>query len=77
MPARKLVTRIETKKLPFEGTWTYEFTPSHQETELTVTEDGEVYNPLFRFVSRFVIGHTATIDAYLKALRSKLREDAP
>ena len=30
-----------------------------------ITENGEVYNPLFRFVSRFVMGHTRTIDTYL------------
>jgi hypothetical protein len=33
-----------------------------------ITENGEVYNPLFRFVSRYVIGHNRTIDAYLRAL---------
>jgi len=27
-----------------------------------------VTNVVFRFMSRFVIGHTATIDAYLRAL---------
>lgn len=41
-------------------------------TELTVIEDGEVYNPLFRFVSRLIIGHTATIDVYLAALHKRL-----
>jgi hypothetical protein len=35
---------------------------------VTITEDGEVYNPLFRFVSRFVIGHTRTLDNYLTQL---------
>ena len=33
-----------------------------------ITENGEVYNPLFRFMSRFVFGHTATIDKYLEDL---------
>ncbi|MFZ0819568.1 MAG: hypothetical protein WAM91_05830 [Candidatus Acidiferrales bacterium] len=28
------------------------------------TEDGQVYNPLFRFISRFVVRQTRTIDAY-------------
>jgi hypothetical protein len=39
---------------------------------LTITEHGEVYNPLFRFVSRFIMGQTATLDAYLKALNANL-----
>ncbi len=71
-PPRRLVTRITDKKLPFGGTWTYEITPSGNSCTLSITEDGEVYNPLFRFVSRFIMGHTATIDAYLKALTAKL-----
>ena len=71
-PPRKLVTRISDKSLPFGGTWTYDLKPSTAGTELTITEDGEVYNPLFRFVSKYVIGHTATIDQYIEALKKKL-----
>jgi uncharacterized protein YndB with AHSA1/START domain len=71
-PTSRLVTRIADPKLPFGGTWTYEITPAASGCSLTITEDGEVYNPLFRFVSRFIMGHTATIDAYLKALGQKL-----
>jgi len=37
-------------------------------TLLTITEDDEVYNPIYRFVSRFIIGHTQTIDSYLNDL---------
>jgi len=71
-PPSRLVARIADPKLPFGGTWTYEITPTPAGCSLTITEDGEVYNPLFRFVSRFIMGHTATIDAYLKALGQKL-----
>jgi hypothetical protein len=72
VPPRRLVTRIADPKLPFGGTWTYEITPTGSGCTLTVTEDGEVYNPIFRFVSRFVMGHSATVDAYLKAVTAKL-----
>ncbi len=71
-PPRRLVTRIADPKLPFGGTWTYEIVSLERACTLTITEDGEVYNPLFRFVSRFVIGHTATIDRYLKSVTQKL-----
>jgi hypothetical protein len=71
-PPRRLVTRIADPKLPFGGTWTYEITPTNSGCSLTITENGEVYNPLFRFASRFVIGHAATIDAYIKALTAKM-----
>ena len=71
-PPRKLVTRISDKSLPFGGTWTYDLKQAGAGTELTITENGEVYNPLFRFVSKYIMGHTATIDQYLAALRKKL-----
>ena len=37
-------------------------------SRVTITERGWVSNPIFRFVSRFVMGHTSTLDAYLRAL---------
>lgn len=72
VPPRRLVTRIADKNLPFGGTWTYEISPADGACTLTIGEDGEVYNPIFRFVSRFVIGQTATLDQYLAALNTKL-----
>jgi uncharacterized protein YndB with AHSA1/START domain len=71
-PPRRLVTHIADPKLPFGGTWIYEIVPAGDSCTLTVTENGEVYNPLFRFVSRFIMGQTATIDGYLAALNAKL-----
>src|ERR1051326_682305 len=71
-PPRRLVTHIADPELPFGGTWTYEITPGASGCSLTIAEEGEVYNPLFRFVSRFIMGHTATIDAYLKAVQTKI-----
>jgi len=72
-PAR-IVNRIADPKLPFGGTWTYRIEPSGNGTDLTVTENGEVYNPLFRFVSRFIMGHTATIEKYQRDLAGRFRE---
>src|SRR5215831_4791164 len=51
-PSRR-VTRIADRNLPFGGTWTYAITPTEEGCTLTITEHGEVYNPVFRFVSRF------------------------
>lgn len=68
---RRLVTRITDPKLPFGGSWTYELAPDGDGCAVTVTEHGEVRNLLFRFMSRFVLGHTATIDGYLTALGTK------
>jgi uncharacterized protein YndB with AHSA1/START domain len=67
----KLVTRITDKSLPFGGTWEYVVTPDGSGSRVQITEHGEVYNPVFRFVSRFIMGHTATASAYLKALGAR------
>jgi uncharacterized protein YndB with AHSA1/START domain len=72
VPDTRLVTVIADTTLPFGGKWTYEVAPSGTGTTLRITEDGEVYNPVFRFMSRFVFGHTATLDAYLAAVEKAL-----
>ena len=73
-PPTRLVTRIADKSLPFGGTWTYDLKPQGSGTELTITEDGEVYNPIFRFMSKFFFSQTATIEAYQASLKKKLGE---
>ena len=65
-PDRELVTRIADPSLPFGGTWTFTLAPSDAGTTLAIRENGEVYNPLFRFVSRFVMGYDSTIDTFLR-----------
>ena len=70
-PPRRLVTRITDKSLPFGGAWEYAITPEGGGSRVQITEHGEVYNPVFRFVSRFIMGHTATASAYLKALGAR------
>jgi uncharacterized protein YndB with AHSA1/START domain len=72
-PPRRLVTRIADRTLPFGGAWTFTLQPEGGGTKLTITENGEVYNPLFRVMSRFVFGHAATIDRYLRDLQEHLR----
>jgi uncharacterized protein YndB with AHSA1/START domain len=67
VPDQQLITRIADPKLPFGGTWTFDILPADAgRTTLRITEDGEVYSPVFRFVSRFVLGHHATIEVYLR-----------
>jgi hypothetical protein len=38
------------------------------ETRVTITERGWVSNPLFRFVSRFIMGQTSSMETYLRSL---------
>ncbi len=75
-PPRRLVTRIAgDEALPFGGTWTYEIEPGDDAVTVTVTEQGEVYNPIFRFFSRFIFGHFTTIESYLAGLAARFGEE--
>ncbi len=71
-PPAHFVTRITDKGIPFGGSWDYRLVPDASGTRITITENGEVYNPIFRFVSRYVMGHTATLDKYLRSLSAKV-----
>lgn len=67
----RMVSTIADPDLPFGGSWTFELTPEGSSTRVRITERGEVYNPVFRFMSRFVFGHTAGIQAFLNALQRR------
>lgn len=67
-PPRRLVTRIADTNLAYGGRWIYEITPAEGGSRVTITEEGEVYNPLFRFMSRFIFGHSSTIETFLGEL---------
>jgi uncharacterized protein YndB with AHSA1/START domain len=74
-PERRLVRKIADERLPFGGTWTFELAAQPDGgTRVTITERGEVRNPIFRFVSRFVIGHGALMERYLRSLGGKFGE---
>ena len=73
----RLVTRITSTGIPFGGSWDYRVESDGSGSRVTITENGEVYNPLFRFMSRYVLGHTATIDRYLDDLRRHTDGEAP
>jgi uncharacterized membrane protein len=76
VPNQRMVTRILNTDLGYSGKWTYELTDENGSTRLKITEDGEVSNVIFRFMSRYVFGHTSTIDSYLTALAKKFGETA-
>ena len=70
-PPRKLVNRIAGSELPFGGSWTFAVEPLADGATLRITENGYVTNPVFRFVSRFVLGYTTEIEKYLRSLAKK------
>ena len=74
VPGRRMVTRITDTDLGYAGKWTYVFAAEGANTRLTITEDGEVSNVIFRFLSKYAVGHTATIDDYLISLGKQFGE---
>ena len=69
---RLLVTKIVGESA-YGGTWTFEIAPEgHDAANVTITERGEVYNAMFRVLSRYVFGRTRTIDDYLAKLERAL-----
>ena len=82
-PPRRLVSKVKDTEKMFGGTWTVAVAlagdPStisgRAGATITITEDGWVANPIFRFVSRFVMGHHATMDGMLKAVAKTFGEE--
>ena len=72
VPNRKIVTKIMDVNLGYSGSWEYAMEGAGYGTLVTITERGVVSNPMFRFMSKYIFGHTATIDGYLKALGGRL-----
>jgi len=72
-PPMGLVGRIDSRSLPFGGTWTYEVQRDVDgRSRLQITEDGEIYNPIFRFVRRFFIGYEGTLRQYVSDVERKV-----
>ncbi len=69
---RKMVVKIMDKDLPFGGEWVYEVSEGNDAAALKITENGEIYNPVFRFVSWFFMDKTATLKRYMQDLQKHL-----
>lgn len=76
VPNQRMITQILNTDLGYSGQWTYELTDENGGTRVKITEDGDVSNVFFRFMSRYVFGHTSTMDTYLTALATRFGETA-
>lgn len=76
VPGQRMVTRIRDTDLGYSGQWTYLLAAEKGGTRVTIREDGQVSNVIFRFMSRYVFGQTATIDSYLTSLAKRFGEDS-
>lgn len=64
--------QIANDNLPFGGTWEFKIASQDNHTKITITEDGEVYNPIFRFISKYIIGHRKNVRLYLDDLSKEV-----
>ena len=75
VPPTRFVTRIVDEDLPYGGAWAWALEPQGNSTRVTITEHGEVYNPIFRFIAKYIMGHNGTMDTYLTDLGRKFGTD--
>jgi hypothetical protein len=73
-PPSRVVTRIADNSQGFGGGWTYQIAPNDAGSVLTITENGEIQNPIFRFMSKFVFGHYRSLETYAKDLGKHFSE---
>lgn len=59
---------------PFSGRWEIDVEPIAGGSSVKITEIGKVSNPFFRFVSKYILGHTHQMEKYLTSLAKKFGE---
>ncbi|MDX2149386.1 MAG: SRPBCC family protein [Bryobacteraceae bacterium] len=65
----KLVVKIDTEELPFEGVWTYLLRPDTGGTRVEITEQGRVKSAVFRAMGRLFFPPDQTAKTYLADLK--------
>ncbi|MGV3710422.1 MAG: SRPBCC family protein [Gemmatimonas sp.] len=74
-PPHRFTSRITDEDLGYSGEWRFVLTPSGTGTRLTITEHGDVPNPVMRFIGS-LIGHAGSIERYMRHLALSLGERA-
>lgn len=74
-PPTRMVRELTDLEGPFSGRWVIDIAPTTDGSKVTITEIGRVSNPFFRFVSKYVIGHTTFMEKYLVGLARKFGEE--
>jgi uncharacterized protein YndB with AHSA1/START domain len=71
--APKRMERKIVDQSAYGGVWVIELSGSDdgKMTTVRITENGEVYNPAFRIIGRFIIGFESTLEKYLTDLAGK------
>ncbi len=70
----KMVLRIDDEGALFGGTWSYVVEPAAGGARVTLTENGEIYNPLVRLIGKLCMDPHMYIDMHLKGLAARFGE---
>lgn len=71
VPPQKFVARI-VGETAFGGTWTWAIEKTPTGSRATITEQGEIYHPIFRTLATYVFGVTSTMESCLAAAKRRL-----
>ena len=71
----RVVNTITTKGAGFAGRWIFQILPDSLGSTLTITEEGTVQQPLFRFLQRYVFGTHAAMETFLHSLGGRFGEN--
>ena len=74
-PPNHLVRTVGDAKGPFSGSWTYNIRPTDDGSEVSLTEDATVPNPVFRLMCQ-IFGPTKYLDEHLTDLAKHFGETA-
>lgn len=75
-PPRRLVRTIADSTLPYGGRWIYQLESTAGGTRLTITEEGKVFNPIFRFLSHYFFDQGTTIEGVMRSMAAHFGEAA-
>lgn len=73
-PPTRMVRELTDLDGPFSGRWEIDIAAIPEGSKVKITEIGKVSNPVFRFVSKYIIGHTTFMERYLNGLAGKFGE---
>jgi len=74
-PPTRRVIKVAGRNLGFGGTWETTLVREGLQTRVTITERGEVHNPVFRFLFEYAFGYDVAIVAALTDLGRHLGQD--
>jgi hypothetical protein len=71
IPSTRRVVRLDLPNGSYTGSWIYELSPAATpgKTQVTITEDGDIYPALYRTLMQDVIGMKSNLNQYLTDLQ--------